>query len=201
MQEKTETAIKEIEEYINNTFNLTHSLPSISMIGEKIGKSKSHVHKIIKEMVDLGLLFETDEHKYITKKISKIDNDITHVAIVGSIACGEPILAEENIESYVSISSSLVGSGEYFILKAEGNSMINAGINDGDLVLIRKQNTANEGDIVVALIDNEATLKRFYIDKLTNKIRLHPENDDLQDMYFDNIIIQGIAKKVIKGIV
>ena len=78
--------------------------------------------------------------------------------------------------------------------------MIDAGIDDGDLVIIRKQETAEEGDIVVALINDEATLKRFYRDKKRRKIRLHPENAKLEDMYFDNIAIQGVAIKVIKDL-
>lgn len=200
MLDKTLNTIDEIETYINDTYIKTNSLPSISMIGEKINKSKSHTHKLIQEMVNLQMLKETEDHKYITKKIEKIDKNITHVPVVGTIACGPLMLAEENIESYISISSSLIGSGNYFILRAHGNSMINAGINDGDYVLIRQQNTANEGDIVVALVDNEATLKKFYIDRTNHKIRLHPENIEMSDMFFDNIEIQGIAKKVIKDI-
>ena len=86
------------------------------------------------------------------------------------------------------------------MFRAHGDSMINAGINDGDLVVIREQATAEEGQIVVALIDNEATLKRFYLDKERNLVRLHPENDNMEDMYFDNIEIQGIVKMVLKDI-
>ena len=78
--------------------------------------------------------------------------------------------------------------------------MINAGIDDGDLVIIRQQDTANEGQIVVALIDNEATLKRYYLDNKKKKIRLHPENDELDDMFFDEIAIQGVAVKILKDL-
>ena len=78
--------------------------------------------------------------------------------------------------------------------------MIDAGINDGDYVIIRKQETAEQGQIIVALIDNEATLKRYYIDRRKKKVRLHPENKDMEDMYFDSIVIQGVAVKVIKDI-
>jgi len=78
--------------------------------------------------------------------------------------------------------------------------MIKAGINNGDLVVIKQQENAEEGQIVVALIESEATLKRYYIDKKKRKVRLHPENDNMEDLYFDNIIIQGIAVKVIKDL-
>ena len=79
--------------------------------------------------------------------------------------------------------------------------MINAGVSSGDYVIVRKQETAEEGQIVVALVDDEATLKRYYRDTKTKRIRLHPENDAMQDMYFNNIQIQGIAVKVIKDLV
>ena len=79
--------------------------------------------------------------------------------------------------------------------------MVNAGINDGDYVIIKKQDFAEEGQIVVALIDDEATLKRYYIDKKKKQVILHPENDNMQDMYFDSIIIQGVAVKVLKDLI
>ena len=78
--------------------------------------------------------------------------------------------------------------------------MIDIGINDGDYVIIRKQESAEEGQIIVALIDNEATLKRYYIDKKKRKVRLHPENKNMEDMYFDSVVVQGVAVKVIKDI-
>ena len=108
------------------------------------------------------------------------------------------MLAEENIESYLTVSSSFLGQGTYFALKAHGNSMINANIKDGDFVIVRKQNTAEEGEIIVALIDDSATLKRFFKDEKKRKIRLHPENDEMQDMYFDKVEIQGVVKKIVK---
>ena len=133
--------------------------------------------------------------------MAKILADTVRVPIVGSIACGTPMLAEENIESYIPISSSILGTGNFFALHARGNSMVNANIEDGDFVIVRQQNTAEEGQIIVALIDDEATLKRFYTDRRRRKVRLHPENDEMEDMYFDSIDIQGIVVKVIKDVV
>lgn len=85
-------------------------------------------------------------------------------------------------------------------MRAVGNSMVNANIEEGDFVIVKQQNMAEEGQIVVALIDDAATLKRFYIDKKKRKIRLHPENDNMEDMFFDKVDIQGVVKKVIKDI-
>ena len=121
--------------------------------------------------------------------------------IVGEIACGSPILAEQNIESYLTISGSFLGIGEYFVLVAKGKSMIDAGIEEGDYVVVRKQNTAEEGQIVVALVnDGECTLKRYYLDKRKEKVRLHPENPEMEDLFFPNVDIQGVAVKVIKNL-
>ena len=93
---------------------------------------------------------------------------------------------------------SLFGSGDYFILNASGNSMVNAGIEDGDMVLIKRQDYANPGDIVVALIEDEATLKRFYRDDENRRVILHPENDYMEDIYVKQCIIQGVAVFVFK---
>ena len=94
----------------------------------------------------------------------------------------------------------MVGSGKFFALVAKGNSMINAGISDGDIVIIRLQNSAEEGQIVIARVDDEATLKRYYLDRKNKRIRLHPENDEMQDMFYDQVDIQGVAVKVIKDL-
>ena len=95
---------------------------------------------------------------------------------------------------------ALFGQGDFFILRTSGNSMIEAGIEPGDLVVVRKQNTAEEGDIVVALVDNETTLKRFYRDKKHRCIRLHPENSRMKDIHVQDCTIQGVAQNVIKAL-
>ena len=101
----------------------------------------------------------------------------------------------------MTISGDFLGAGNYFVLMAKGESMINAGIDDGDYVVIRQQPSAEEGQIVVAMVeDGEATLKRYYKDKRRKKVRLHPENDEMEDMFFDSIEIQGVAVKVIKNL-
>ena len=133
--------------------------------------------------------------------MQKAMKNVNELAIVGRIACGTPILAEENIESYLTISGDFLGAGEFFALRAKGNSMINAGIDDGDIVIIKKQSAADEGQIVVAMVeDGDCTLKRYFIDRRKKKIRLHPENDNMEDMFYDKVEIQGIAVKIIKDI-
>lgn len=120
----------------------------------------------------------------------------TVVPLIGEIACGEPIFAVENIEESYALPKTLFGDGELFMLRAKGNSMIDVGINKGDLVVLRKQNTADDGDIVVALIDNDATLKRIY--RKDGKIILHPENKKMKDIVLDSCDIQGVLVSCIK---
>ena len=100
--------------------------------------------------------------------------------IVGSVACGQPVDAVEQIEESVALPRAIIGGGELFILHTHGDSMIDVGIKNGDLVVIRKQNTAENGDIVVAMTNGETTLKRFY--KRDGKVVLHPENKTMKDI-------------------
>lgn len=123
------------------------------------------------------------------------------VPLLGNVACGVPKFAEGNIEEYVRLPISLFGRGDFFLLRASGDSMIEAGIDDGDLVLIRQQDTADPGQIVVALMEDEATLKRFYPEPGRHRVRLHPENRRMKDIVVENCIIQGVAVKVLKDVV
>lgn len=118
------------------------------------------------------------------------------VPLIGEIACGEPLFAVENIEESYTIPKSLFGDGELFMLTAKGNSMIDAGISKGDLLVVRRQTAANDGDIVVALIDNDATLKRIY--HKDGKIILHPENKQMNDIVLDKCNVQGVLVGCIK---
>lgn len=116
--------------------------------------------------------------------------------IVGTIACGQPVDAVENIEESVALPRSIFGSGDLFLLHTHGDSMIDVGIKDGDLVVIRQQNVAHDGDIVVAMVNGETTLKRFYKNK--GKVVLHPENKTMADIIVDNCDIQGVLVSCIK---
>lgn len=120
------------------------------------------------------------------------------VPVVGEIACGNPILAVENIEAVVDLPVVIFGKGDFRIYHAKGDSMIGVGIHDGDLIVARPSDTAENGDIVVAIVEDSATVKKYY--KRGNKIVLHPENPDFDDIIVDNCIIQGIVKKVIHNI-
>jgi repressor LexA len=122
------------------------------------------------------------------------------IPLVGAIACGTPILAVENIEESYFLPEGLFGKGELFMLKAKGDSMVDAGIDSGDLVVIRKQNYAKDGEIAAVLIEDEATLKRFYRDDKNQRFRLKAENEKYSDIYVRSCEILGVAVKIIKDL-
>jgi len=131
------------------------------------------------------------------------NNNITTIPIIGNVSAGSPIFAQENIEGMLTVDKYLVKSPKgVFALRIEGNSMINAGILDGDYVIVRQQRNAEEGDIVVALIEDEATVKRFYKDKSSNRVILQPANDSMEPIYVDlpynKFMIIGKVKGVIR---
>ncbi len=116
--------------------------------------------------------------------------------IVGSIVCGQPVDAVEQIEESVALPRTIFGNGSLFMLRAKGESMIEAGIRPNDLVVVRQQNAAENGEIVVAMIDGETTLKRFY--RRNGKIILHPENSTMKDIIVKECEIQGVLVGCIK---
>lgn len=169
--------------------------PTYQEICDHVGlKSKSSVYDYIKELEESGVI-----SNYLHRGV-RINKKI-QVPVVGSIACGIPSYAEQNIEDFDEIIKAELKGDDYFMLRASGESMTGVGIHDGDLVIIKRQNSARDGQIVVALIDDEATLKRIKIDKKNKKVILHPENPAFSDMEFDNVNIQGIAVKVLSNLV
>lgn len=167
--------------------------PSVREICEATGlKSTSTVHGHLIRLEKKGLLYR-DSMK--PRAISvPVDHqayraDMVQVPVVGRVTAGVPILATENIEDYIALPQSMIGSGDHFILSVRGESMIGAGILDGDYVIVRKQNTAYNGDIVIAMIDDEATVKRFY--KENGAFRLQPENPTMDPIIVPELTILG----------
>ena len=188
-----------IIEFAEQYYLENSSSPSVRTIADKFGIGVSTAYRYLLEMDERGLI-TYDGKRISNDRIEKLNSNsgVIRAAVVGSIACGIPNLAEENVEEYVSLPRSMFGDGEFFILRANGESMIDAGIETGDLVVIRKQTCAEDGQIVVALVEDEATLKRLYREK--GKVRLHPENRAMDDIIVDDCIIQGVAVKVIKDL-
>ena len=134
----------------------------------------------------------------ICRKKTRSKNEF--VPVYGNIKCGVPNEPETDLEGYIEIPKSMIGQGDFFILRAKGDSMIEAGIHDGDLLFVRYQSFAEDGDIVVAYIDGEVTLKRLFKLEEEKAFLLHPENKDYQDIKVKNCRIIGIAEKIIKPI-
>lgn len=199
MRSKSPELMSQICKYAEQYYLQNGHSPSTTKIAEAVGISRGTAYKYLVEMDDRGMI-KYDGKEIQTPVTKKVNKDNSQTAIVGSIPCGTPEYEEENVEEYVSLPNAIFGKGDFFILRASGNSMIEAGIDDGDLVVIRKQVSAEEGDIVVALVDNQNTLKRFYRDEENKKIILHPENKKMKDIVVDECYIQGVACHVIKSL-
>ena len=189
--------MKEICEYAEQYYLQNGQSPSTTKIAEAVGVSRGTAYKYLVAMNDNGMI-EYDGQDIQTPVTKKLNKDTSQTAIVGSVPCGSPQYEEENIEEYISLPTAIFGKGDFFILRASGQSMIEAGIDDGDLVVVKKQVEAKEGDIVVALVDNQNTLKRYFRDDENKKIILHPENKKMKDIIVDGCCIQGVACHIIK---
>jgi len=199
MRTKDEDLLQEIQDYIEEYCDTNGRGPAVSDIADAVGKGKSLVFYYLSTLVEQERITRT-KHGYVSNAMANTEQSMRSVAILGAVPCGPLTEVEEYIEGYVRLPESFVGKGKFYLLKASGNSMIRAGINDGDLVLIRQQQTADIGDIVVALVDNEVTLKRLQFDGERKSYYLHPENGRMRDIYVDELQVQGVAVKVIKDL-
>ena len=203
---------KSILKYIEKQISANGYPPSVREIGKAVGlKSTATVHGYLTKLQEKGYIKKEDQ-KGRTLKLLKgglADNkkqdkslytgkELVDVPVIGKITAGEPILAVENITDTFPIPIDFVGNSESFMLTVRGESMIEAGILDGDYILVKKQNTANNGQIVVALIEDEATVKTFYKEK--GHIRLQPENSLLEPIIVPNCEILGIVSGVFRKI-
>ena len=200
MQHMNAEYFRLIEDYINDYRESTGGgSPTLSDIADGLGIAKSTVSKYLKRMKEEGKVDFAGHRNIVTRRMREDAAGFCRVPVLGAVACGLPILAEENIEEYVRVPVALFGRGEFFFLRAKGDSMTGAGIEDGDLVLVRRQETAEYNQIVVALIGEEATLKRFRPEQ--GYIRLHAENPRYDDILVESCLLQGVAVKVIRDLV
>ncbi len=181
--------------------------PTVREVCEDLGlSSPSTVHVHLKALEEKGFI-KRDPLKSrsisLTYAVEQaIDSfvsdvrDIVSVPLVGSVAAGMPILAEENITDHLKLPTEIVGDAPSFMLSVRGDSMIEIGINDGDYVVVKEQPVANNGDIVVALLEDEATIKRFY--KESDHIRLQPENSQMEPLIVTDCSIVGTVVAVFR---
>ncbi len=184
----------EILEYIKEEILNKGYPPAVREICQAVGlKSTSSVHSHLETLEKNGYLRRdptkpraieiVDDQFNLTRK------EMRNIPILGSVAAGQPLYAEENIEGYFPLLAEELPPGELYILKVRGDSMINAGILDGDNVIIRQKPTANNGDIIVALVEDSATVKTYY--KENGRYRLQPENDTMEPIYVNEVLILG----------
>ncbi len=184
--------------------------PTVREIGEAVGlASPSTVHAHLANLERAGLI-KRDPTKPRALELRRDPKpeparaaDVHRLPLVGEIAAGGPLLAEDNVEEYIAVPEPLAGRGEEFLLRVKGDSMIKAGILDGDLVVVRREQTAEDGDIVVALAGEdetaeEATVKRFFRDG--RRVRLQPENDELDPIFADHVQILGKVTGVFRSL-
>ena len=165
--------------------------PSVREICAAVGlRSTSTVHAHLNHLEAQGLIRRDSTKPRALEVLDGSQARGRSVPLVGRVTAGQPILAIENIEEYLTLPQSVLGQGKMFSLKVEGESMIDAGILDGDIVVLRQQDTAENGEIVVAMTpEDEATLKRIYYEK--DRVRLQPENATMAPIYVDSVTVLG----------
>lgn len=194
MSGKISAKQQEILDFIKEVILKKGYPPTVREICETVNlKSTSSVHAHLESLEKNGFI-KRDPTKPRAIEICDdsfqiVRREMVSLPVVGNVAAGQPILAEENIEEYFPVPAEMVPSGESFILKVRGDSMINAGIFSGDQIFVNCCDTARNGDIVVALIDDSATVKTYY--KENNHIRLQPENDSMEPIIVDDCKIMG----------
>ena len=208
----------EIYDFIR-TYTGEHGYPpSGREIGAAVGlASPSTVHMHLKVLEENGLIKRDskkprtievmrqdvgqgaeDEPEGLAEVREDVSSNVIRLPLVGRVAAGVPILAEQNVEETLPLPTSVVGDSSSFVLRVRGDSMVNAGIFDGDYIVVKEQHDAHDGEIVVALIDDSATVKTFY--REGDRVRLQPENDRMDPIYVENPVILGRVSALIRSL-
>lgn len=200
---KTAEKSKIILDYVNEYYDENYRSPSLRDIESATGIPRATVGLYLNHLREEGVIrYDGKKETIITDYIeSLVGKNTEKLNIIGKVVCGNPVSETQTNLGTIDFPLSLLGSGKYFVLKAYGDSMNGAGIEEDDLVIVRQQEYAEYGQIVVAIDENyENTLKRYLYDKRLNRPYLHPQNPDYDDLYLDEIRIQGVAVKIIKNI-
>ncbi len=194
---------REVLEFVRSEVHRRGFPPSVREIGQAVGlSSSSTVHSHLAALEDKGFVRRDPSKPRALEVLDYRDtergvdvDEVRAIPLVGTVAAGAPILAAENIEETIPLPEEIVGNAT-FVLRVKGDSMVGAGILDGDHVVVRQQETAENGDIVVALLEDEATVKRFF--KEPDRIRLQPENPALEPIYAQDVVILGRVTAVFR---
>lgn len=190
-KDKSEEVLAYLQSYISEN----GYPPSVREICKECDlKSTATAFGYLNYLADSGLINKAGRKK---RAVSLKQTSVT-IPLIGTVAAGEPIFASQNYEGYYTIPGNMFSGNDLFMLNVHGSSMIKIGMLDGDKIIVKKQESADNGDIVVALVDDSATVKRFY--KRDGKIVLHPENDDMSDFIFDDVTILGKVVGLLRNI-
>ena len=204
MRSKNPKVMAAICNFVDRYYREKHLSPSVNEIAMGIGVSKATSYRYLVAMNESGML-SYDGKNIVTKQTSKCNSGYFSAPLIGSIRCGNPEQEEENVEEYVSLPKSIFGEGSFYILRAKGDSMVDAGIRDEDLIVIRIQETAAVGDIVVALDENNENTLKIYggTDVDTKEVILRYANREKypdMEIRVNRLVVQGVAKHVIKAL-
>ena len=192
---------KEVLTFISSYTDANSYPPTVREISEHFEISIRAVQDHIIALQKKGFLSQAQKRARSIKVLSESGQDsapfIGKVPLLGTVAAGKPLLCEENLDGYLNLTEPFVRPGKsYFALRVRGQSMINAGILDGDLAVVEQASTAVDGQIIVAVIDDAITLKRYY--KEAGRVRLQPENPDFQAIYCNDLRIVGILSNIVR---
>ena len=193
-KERISAKQKEILDFIKSEIINKGYPPAVREICEAVNlKSTSSVHSHLETLEKNGFIRKDPTKpraiEIVDDEFNLTRRELRNIPIIGEVAAGQPILAEQNIAGYFPVSSDDLPSGELFVLKVRGESMINVGIYDGDQIFVQQTPVARNGDIVVALVEDSATVKTYY--KEEGRYRLQPENDTMDPIYVDEVVILG----------
>ena len=181
-----------VMDYIRKFSEENGYTPSVREIGKECGiKSTATVYSYLQKLQDKGYLNKTNNKK---RSVTLTRSSGVNIPLIGTVTAGQPIFAYENYEDYYTFPADEFKGDDLFMLRVEGTSMIDAGIMNGDKIIVRKQENAENGEIVVALVEDSATVKRFY--RRDGKIVLHPENESLSDMIFEDGQVSILGKVI-----
>ena len=204
MRTKNQETLDRILKFVNKYYQEHHSSPTINDVAEGVGVARSTTHRYLQELSDRNLI-DYGRGILSAPQSAKMKTAYVSAPLVGSIRCGNPEDEEESIEEYVSLPVSMFGKGDFYILRAKGDSMVDAGIDEDDLLVIERNCPALEGDVVVALDeDNQNTLKRYAgYDKDSGYYILEYENEEQypgKTIKVRSFQVQGVARHVIKSL-
>ncbi len=205
MRSKDSALMERISNFVGDYYRMRYTSPTVRTIAEALDISKSTAHSYLVEMGKRGMLSYEDGTISNLEKIRKTKTGLFSAPLVGSIRCGDPETEVEQVEMYISLPEAIFGTGEFYLLRAVGDSMEEAGISDGDLVLIRKQDTCEKGDIVVAMDENRENTLKVYdgVNKENKKAILRYANEEKypgKKIEVTELIVQGVARHVIKAL-